>query len=111
MSTDPARTLSLEMIVIDAAPMEIECENFVAKGSRPIIPEVNHQSTVRVATAEDICTVGSVARIHPGTCCVPMIMIRMLIDEFVAPGLEMLAVHPLKPGTGNCLPEVTDNRV
>ena len=91
--------------------MHVQGHEFIAIRRRPVIALINHHSDVRVAAAKIIGAAAAAVRVVPFLAGIPMVVVRLLIDEFVDKRIRVLAVHALEVRAMDALPAVTDHGV
>src|SRR5438132_10177965 len=96
--------------MIDAVAMEVAHEHAVAVPVRPVFAEVDHGPDVRMAAAGVTVLALAGARTLPRTAR-PVKMIGAGVDQTVAVGVEVLAIHALEMGARHHVPEMADDAV
>ena len=91
--------------------MHVQGHEFIAIRRRPVIALINHHADVRVAAAKIIGAAAAAVRVVPFLAGIPMVVVRLLVDEFIDEGIRVLAMHALEVRAVDTLPTVPDHRV
>ena len=111
MLHDERTTLSLDGFHIHAASVEIKRHELVAILRRPVIALVDHHPDVRMTATEAIRAAATAIGVVPLHASIPVVMVRMLIEEIVDVRIRVLAVHALEVRAMDALPRMTDDGV
>ena len=111
MLHDQRATLPLYALNVHASSMQIERHELVAILRRPVVALVDHHADMRVPATEAVRAAATAVSIVPLLAGVPVIVVRLLINEFVDERIRILAVHALKVRTVDALPAMTDDGV
>ena len=113
MTGNKTVAMGLNPIRIDSSTMKICSEGFALIISGPVIALIDHETTMRMATTRFIGGRGDalVANIAPIFNTIPVVMIRMLINQFEKARVKMFAKHTLEISPGNRMPEMADHGV
>ena len=102
---------ALEGLHVDASTMEIERHQLITVLARPVLALVDHHPHVRMTATEAIGPAATAVRIVPLLAGVPVVVVRLLVDELVDERVRILAVHALEVRTVDTLPAMPDDRV
>ena len=96
---------------VHAAAMEVEGHQLVPELRRPVLAPVDHHAHVRMTAAQGLGPAAAAIRIVPLLARVPMVVVRLLVDELVHERVRILAMHALEVGAVDTLPTMPDHRV
>ena len=108
---DQRAALPLDGFDVHATTVEVEGHQLVPELRRPVLAPVNHHAHVRVTAAQGLGPAAAAIRIVPLLARVPMVVVRLLVDELVHERVRILAVHALEVGAVDTLPTMPDHRV
>ena len=113
MSSNKTVAMGLNPINIDSSAMKVGGKSFALIISGPVIALIDHETTMRMAATRFIGGRGNAlaANIAPIFNTIPMIMIRMLINQFEKTRVKMFAKHTLEISPRNRMPEMANHRI
>ena len=102
---------ALEGLHVDASTMEIERHQLITVLARPVLALVDHHPHVRMTATEAVGPAPPTVRVVPLLAGVPVVVVRLLVDELVDERVRIFAVHALEVRTVDALPAMPDDRV
>ena len=111
MLHDERAALALDAFDVHASSVQVQRHELVAVLRRPIVSLVDHHTDMRVSAAETVRAAATAVGVVPLLAGVPVIVVRLLVDEFVDERVRVLAMHALEVRAVDALPAVTDHGV